>query len=199
MQVKKNQKIADYYFTRVVHNFLCYFWLIFYNFIKLKLTILKRGEQRMKQLLKGLIFMMAVITLLMADSPKRALTFDDMMACKRLSAPVLSPDGKQVAFAVTTVDEKENSMHTEIYVMNVDGSGLKQITDGEKSSSSPKWSPKGDQLAYLHDSQIWVVDKNMKNPKQVSDHYTGASSFEWAPNGKLIAFETRVYPGYKDM
>ncbi len=153
----------------------------------------------MKQILIGILLMLTFCTLLMADNPKRALTFDDMMACKRLSAPALSPDGKQVAFAVTTVNEEENSSHTEIYLMNVDGSDLRQLTDNEKSSSSPKWSPKGDQLAFLHDKQIWIFDKDMKEPHQLTDHYTGAGSFEWAPNGKLIAFETRVYPGYKNM
>ncbi len=151
----------------------------------------------MKNLSFTIVIVLSTVMLLFAQETKRAMTFDDMMACKRLSAPQLSPDGKRVAFTVTTVNEKENSYHSEIYLMNADGSELKQITDNEKSSSSPKWSPDGKQLAFLHDNQIWLFDQSMKNSKQITKHYTGASSFEWAPNGKLIAFETRVYPDLK--
>jgi len=151
----------------------------------------------MKQILMTLFVLMSLSLVIFAQSPKRAMLFDDIMACKRIGSPALSPDGKKVAFTVTTVNEEENSMHTEIYVMNVDGSGLKQITDNEKSSKSPKWSPKGDKLAFTTSrsgkNQVWVFGKDLKNPKQYSSHYTGVGSFEWSPNGKLIAFTSRVY------
>ncbi|MBN2280566.1 MAG: S9 family peptidase [Candidatus Marinimicrobia bacterium] len=147
----------------------------------------------MKQLAMTLLILLSISLVLLAQDSKRVLNLDDILACKRLGALALSPDAKKVAFTVTWVNEKENSMHTEIYVMNNDGSGLKQITDNEKSSRSPKWSPKGDKLAYIHDGQIWTVDKNLENPTQVTSHYSGAGSFEWAPNGNLIAFESRVY------
>jgi dipeptidyl aminopeptidase/acylaminoacyl peptidase len=148
-----------------------------------------------------LMFLTAASLFLFAQNPKRAMTFDDVLACKRLSAPALSSDGKRVAFTVTTVNEKENSSHSEIYVMNVDGSGLKKLTSHAKSSRSPKWSPKGNQLAFISGrsgkSQIWIFDKNLKKPQQVTDHYSGVSSFQWSPNGKLMAFETRVYPDFE--
>lgn len=147
----------------------------------------------MKQMILTLFFLLATSVILFAQSPKRAMTFDDVLACKRIGSPALSPDGSKVAFTVTTVDEQENKSHTEIYVMDADGSNMKQLTSNAKSSRSPKWSPKGEELAYVNDGQLWMLDKDLKNPKQITSHHTGVSSFEWAPNGKLIAFESRVY------
>ena len=152
---------------------------------------------RMKQIFLSIVILLSTTLFLVAQQSKRPLAFSDILACKRLSAPSLSPDGKQLAFAVTTMNEEENKGHTEIFVMNSDGSGLKQLTDNEKSSKLPKWSPKGDKLAFISltsgTGQIWMFDKSLKNPTQITTHYTGVSSFEWAPNGKLIAFESRVY------
>ncbi|HDP67399.1 MAG TPA: S9 family peptidase, partial [Candidatus Marinimicrobia bacterium] len=49
---------------------------------------------------------------------KRALTFDDLIACKRLKDPQISPDGKQIAFTVQTMNEAENSSRTDIYLIS---------------------------------------------------------------------------------
>lgn len=151
----------------------------------------------MKQILITLLLIASASMMLFAQSQKRVMTFDDVMACKRIGSPSLSPDGKRIAFTVTTVNEDENTMHTEIFIMNVDGSGLKQLTNHEKSSSSPKWSPKGDKLAFTSSrsgaNQIWIFGKDLKDAIQYTHHYTGVGSFEWASDGKLIAFTSRVY------
>lgn len=60
-----------------------------------------------------------------------------------------SPDGQQIAFSWLIVESYEK--HTiEIYTINVDGSGMKQLTyTAGENESSPQWSPDGKRLAYL--------------------------------------------------
>ena len=148
----------------------------------------------MRQISMILLLLLATSLMLFAqNNSKRAMIFDDVMACKRLGGLDVSPNGKKMVFTLTTVNEETNKSHTEIFISNIDGKKLKQLTKNEKSSRSPKWSPNGDKLAFILSNQIWIFDKNLKNAKQYTNHYSGVGSFEWAPNGKLIAFESRVY------
>lgn len=64
-------------------------------------------------------------------------------------APAISPDGSKVAFAR---DVRANNTYTKasnIWVMNTDGTGLKEIAQGNGSSlRSPTFSPDGKTIAY---------------------------------------------------
>lgn len=62
------------------------------------------------------------------------------------SHPGWSPDGKQIVF------DSRRSGQAEIYIMQADGSGVRQLTHGEGDNREPKWSPDGKWIAY-HCSQ----------------------------------------------
>ena len=128
---------------------------------------------------------------------KRALTFDDLVACKRLKDPQISPDGHLIAFSVQTMNEEKNNSRTDIYMITSDGKDLHQFTHGDESASSPRWSPDG-RLAFLSGSHIWIQGVEDENPTQLTSHYTGVDEFAWSPSGQLIAFASRVYPDCDD-
>ncbi|MDO9548382.1 MAG: S9 family peptidase [Candidatus Marinimicrobia bacterium] len=128
---------------------------------------------------------------------KRALTFDDLVACKRLKDPQMSPDGQMITFTVQTMNEAENNSRTEIYLITSDGKDLRRFTHDEKSASPPRWSPDG-YLAFLSGNQIWIRQVTDENPTQLTSHYTGVDEFIWSPDGQLIAFASRVYPDCAD-
>ncbi len=56
--------------------------------------------------------------------------------------PSWSPDGKQIAF------ETNRDGNWEIYLMNVDGSGLVNISNHESRDQWPSWSPDGSRIAF---------------------------------------------------
>ncbi|HEX3160757.1 MAG TPA: S9 family peptidase, partial [Gemmatimonadaceae bacterium] len=65
-----------------------------------------------------------------------------------LSSPAMSPDGRRVAFTVTTVVEKENKRHSEVWVVPVAGGAPARYTAPGYESSDPQWSPDGRYLVF---------------------------------------------------
>ncbi|TMI95080.1 MAG: S9 family peptidase, partial [Bacillati bacterium ANGP1] len=93
------------------------------------------------------------------SAQKRAITFDDLIALKTVNDPQLSPDGKWVAYAVTTNSLQDNRGVARIWLAEVATGQSRQVTQGPGSDRSPRWSPDGQTLAFLstrqNGSQIW--------------------------------------------
>ncbi|HSJ32903.1 MAG TPA: S9 family peptidase [Longimicrobiales bacterium] len=78
----------------------------------------------------------------------RAFTPDDWYRLTTVSSPAMSPDGRLVAFTVTTVKEEENERHSEVWVVPAAGGDPVRYTSPGVSSSSPRWSHDGTHLFF---------------------------------------------------
>ena len=75
-----------------------------------------------------------------AQSP-RALTIEDYYKIKSVGDPQISPDGKWVAFTLTTRVEEDNTNAIETFVVPADGSAApRRITHEGKSVATPRWT-----------------------------------------------------------
>jgi TolB protein len=110
--------------------------------------------------------------------------------------PVFSPDGKQIAFM------SGRDGNTEIYVMNVDGSNLRRLTNHPLSDSTPTWSPSGSQIAFTSDrsgkAQIYVMSSaDGSGVRRLTVNESEADRPTWSPPPfNEIAFAASTGPGY---
>lgn len=79
--------------------------------------------------------------------------------------PDWSPDGQRLAFT-TRSNYPPNTLNQQIWIMNKDGSGLRQFTfPGASHDFWPSWSPEGDAMAFERDnadfSQFGIFVKNI--------------------------------------
>ena len=108
--------------------------------------------------------------------------------------PAFSPDGRRLAFN----SSRENN--NDIYVVNVDGSGLRRLTNNPAIDTSPTWSPNGQQVAFTSDRtgtpQIYVIGADGTGLRRLT-YETYCDRPTWSPPPfNEIAYSSRTGPGH---
>lgn len=121
---------------------------------------------------------------------KRLLDKEDLFKIQSVTNPQLAPNNKEAVFIKTHIDEKENQYFSSIFHLNVDTKEVTQWTFGNERVSSPKWSPNGEQVAFISNrdekSQVYIINKNGGEAKKITNLESGVSSFLWSPCGEKI-------------
>ena len=129
-----------------------------------------------------------------AQSEKQVMNLVDLNEMPTISGLEISPNGKYVLFNQSTINWEEDKRDSHLWRANVDGSGITQMTNGNKGEDAATWSPDGSKIAFLakrgkdKKAQIYVMHNMGGEAKRLSDHATDIASYEWAPDGKSIVF-----------
>jgi dipeptidyl aminopeptidase/acylaminoacyl peptidase len=133
---------------------------------------------------------LAFLLLLAFSAAARTITFEDLAAFKRVGAPALSPDGKWIAYDVTSIDLPKNARSNAVWLMRTDGSGARQIAAGE----GPAWSPDGKTVALTSGGQITLFDVATGRTRSLAEISGGASSLKWTPDGSALLAVSDIHP-----
>ena len=127
---------------------------------------------------------------------KRAITFEDYIALKAVSDPQLSPDGKWVAYTVSTPSLQDNRNVSRVWVAEVATGKTRQVTNGPGSDRQPRWSPDGKTLAFISTreggAQVWVMPIAGGDARKVSSLADGAGDPLWLPGGSGLLVRSDI-------
>ena len=139
-----------------------------------------------RAILLGLLILLAPVPVV---AQKRAIRFEDFIALKSVSDPQLSPDGKWVAYTVSTVSLQDNRGVARVWIAEVATGRARALTGGggPGSDRQPRWSPDGRTLAFISTreggAQVWLLPIAGGDARQVSSLPDGASDPLWLPDG----------------
>jgi len=129
---------------------------------------------------------------------KRAFEITDYYRTNMVGSPAVSADGARVAFPVTRYELEAGESWSEIWMMEADGSDLRQMTCGRHHDSSPVFSPDGKNLLFVSDrgegSQLYVMAVDGGEARRLTDYPMGLSGPVWSPDGVFLAVQAEVYP-----
>lgn len=152
---------------------------------------MRKQNKLWKTIALTLIIVLILIAPLLAQE-KRPMNFIDVINLKRVSSPRLSPDGKQILFTITNADWEKNKRISHIWRMNVDGTDLIQMTNGEEGERGGQWSPDGKYIAFIakrnKESQIYFLNTAGGEAIEFTMHEGGVNFFSWSPDSKKIYF-----------
>ena len=108
------------------------------------------------------------------------------------TSPSFSPDGRRIVF------NSDRAGSPQLYVMGVDGSGVRRISQGGGRYNTPVWSPTGDLVAFTKQEgggfSIGVMSPDGGGEKILSTSYFEEGP-TWAPNGRYIMFHRQAQGG----
>jgi dipeptidyl aminopeptidase/acylaminoacyl peptidase len=123
---------------------------------------------------------------------QRVPTFEEVISLRSVGGVTISPDGKNVAFSVQSIDWGDNRYDNEIWISKENRKPF-QLTNTQKNNSSgASFSPDGNWIAFLADrgnkTQIYVMRLDGGEAIQVTKEDESISSFEWHPSGSKFIF-----------
>jgi len=133
-----------------------------------------------------------------ANVQTHPFSVDDMLAMDRISDPEVSPDGRKLVFVLRKTDLEANRGRTDLWLVNVDGTGLTHLTSHPENDSNPRWNPDGKTIWFLSErsesSQVWRINIDNGEAEQFTNQPLDVGNLIISPDGKHIAFTMEVFP-----
>lgn len=116
--------------------------------------------------------------------------------------PSVSPDGTKIVFRMVTDtpalnwDSTAAHRNSEVYVMNLDGSGLRNLSNSPAYDGWPCWSPDSRHIVFVSNrngppnvGQLFVIATDGSGLKALTSNTQSYVQPSWGKNGKIYAYE----------
>lgn len=156
------------------------------------------------RLAAGQVLLMALLGSTHASvADTRPFSVHDMLAMKRIGDPKGSPDGRHIVFSQRDTDLEANKGRTQLWLMNADGTELRQITSHDANSTSPAWAPDSGAIYFLsargETTQVWRLPLAGGEARAVTSLPLDVNAFQISPDGKMLCVAVEVFADTSDI
>ena len=133
--------------------------------------------------------------------PLRKLTPEDVLSFKNVEDAQISPDGTKVAYVLGDSFKSDSKWpKSNIWLVNTDGTGNHQLTNGPRTDNLPRWSPDGSRIAFLSDRlkegtrQVHLLTFGGGEAEALTEirgtipSPRGLNALQWSPDGARLGF-----------
>ncbi len=121
----------------------------------------------------------------------RRITPEDLYRIQQPGECRISPCGTRLAVVVARSDKETLLRISNIWMVPTGSGTPRQFTQGNRSDSSPRFSPNGRMLAFLSNrsekSEVWTIPTDGGEARQLTKLQGSVSELAFSPNGKNLA------------
>jgi dipeptidyl aminopeptidase/acylaminoacyl peptidase len=143
---------------------------------------------------------------LSATAQSRRIELADLGRIVRIADPQLSPDGKSVLAVVSRANYAQNRYDASLVIVDVASGAQRTVLTERLGLGSPRWSPKGDRIAFLSTGSSSATASEVRSAAQlftvlptgdsvttvttVTNAPRGVQQYAWRPDGGAFAYAT---------
>lgn len=125
------------------------------------------------------------------------MTPEMLLTMVRLSSYALSPNGKQIVYAVSKPSIEQNKAASQIYLIdNAPNATPKALTDGSTKAYDPQWIEEGKRIAYLTaiegNMQLVSVTPEGKDRQVITQIPGGITGYKYSQDGSMLIYSADV-------
>lgn len=153
---------------------------------------------KLPHMLRPVVLLALAVTALApaAQGAKSRLALSDVFQLELARDPQISPDGKRIVYVRAFADIMGDQRHSNLWIVNFDGSGHHPLTTGKFTDANPRWSPDGSQIVFTSNreggTQIWRMFVNSGQTAKLTNVQESPAGVNWSPDGKWISFTMLV-------
>src|SRR3972149_3139991 len=136
-----------------------------------------------------------------AEAPaekKAEWTADDLLLFETAGQFRLSPDGRWAVWVKSTVDTEKGQRVSNLWLSSLTEKKEVQLTRGNYTHASPRWSPDGQRLSFLSTrplpktkpdlapAQLWLMSPFGGEPWPLTEFERGVRAYEWRDQNSLV-------------
>jgi len=140
----------------------------------------------------SILFLITTDDIIGDEKKSKLLDKETFMEMESVGSPNISPDGKHILFTRRWVDKMNDRYSSNLWIVDVEGKRVRELTHGDWRDFSPVWSSDGQKIAFLSDrdetTQIHVMWLDTREVAQLTHLEQTPSDLTWSPDGKMLAF-----------
>jgi len=132
----------------------------------------------------------------LAESQQEIFSVDHLLKLNKLSEVKVSPDEQKILYSVSSPLFEENKYTKDLFLMDMDGSNVQQLTNDNDSENNLQWRNDSKAFYYLGKvdgkSVIFEFDIQSKSKKTYSLSKENIAGFIISPDGKKVAYISEI-------